>query len=99
MENSEQNIEFCMGLIHPFRFLHDQPKPENASGAVRYLAETLCGACISRDVARLVAEAVMEEETRFPAPATLRKKLDDMNYIQEDRARRQHEARKRENKQ
>lgn len=96
MELSGSNFDYCMKLAQRFAYMKRLPSEDRFDGAMEFLAETLVKACKSRETAAEVANLVVEREEDFPAPATLRKYLREMNYVEEDVEKRRDEANRRE---
>jgi hypothetical protein len=91
MENTDENVMFCWNLIQPFLSLKRLPAEHRIESNMQYLAQTLVDACSSQRVAEEVVERVMSKEEEFPAPATLRKALRDLDYVEQDVQRKRQE--------
>lgn len=94
MEQTKENVLYCMKLVAPFGYMRFPPPEQRYDGAMKALADTLVAACKTRETAAKIAKDVYRGEDTFPAPATLRKYLRE-NHVCEDERREEEEELKR----
>lgn len=98
MEQTTENIGFCSEQARRFvSIVRDQPRESwILDESLDALTTTLLRACSSHDVARAVVDEVLSREERWPSPATVRRYMREMLYVEMDVREREDEQQRRQ---
>ncbi len=85
MERTEENVAAVAQMVADFDALRFKPTdPVIAEKLATWLQDTYLNACRDMDTAKIVHRAFLRHEEEYPRPATVRKYLRQLNFVECD---------------